>query len=299
MPIRFRCPSCNQMLGIASRKAGGQIECPTCGMTQRVPTKEEAATLTAGDAAQPEAADSSADAMGAPAIVEVLPTPGVASRAPAARHAFDVASAVGKPVPSDMILFRRNTFYVHGLLFLLLAFAGFGLGYLVGRGEARYDIKTEEEAVERQQIELTVKVTSTAEQGDSAGDGEAVVIALPDEKKLGQRFAAQDLRPNAPPLESKATQRLIRGCGGDCGWADEAGDVTLKLPERGAYRVLIVSTRIKRPPKTEIDGPDETEMGKYFIAPERLIGPFKYRWLTQKVDSGSRSIDCNFGEDGK
>jgi hypothetical protein len=30
MPIRFRCCFCNQLLGIAHRKAGTVIDCPTC-----------------------------------------------------------------------------------------------------------------------------------------------------------------------------------------------------------------------------------------------------------------------------
>src|SRR5262249_11509480 len=30
MPIRFRCQYCNQLMGIARRKAGTEVECPTC-----------------------------------------------------------------------------------------------------------------------------------------------------------------------------------------------------------------------------------------------------------------------------
>ncbi|NLS91224.1 MAG: hypothetical protein GXX96_03450 [Planctomycetaceae bacterium] len=37
MPIRFECDRCGQHLSIARRKAGSQIDCPTCGLTQRVP----------------------------------------------------------------------------------------------------------------------------------------------------------------------------------------------------------------------------------------------------------------------
>ena len=31
MPIRFRCPHCERLLGIARRKAGTPIRCPQCG----------------------------------------------------------------------------------------------------------------------------------------------------------------------------------------------------------------------------------------------------------------------------
>ena len=37
MPIRFECDQCGQRLSIARRKAGTEIDCPTCGQIQRVP----------------------------------------------------------------------------------------------------------------------------------------------------------------------------------------------------------------------------------------------------------------------
>jgi ribosomal protein S27E len=38
MPIQFRCAYCNQLLGIARRKAGTSVTCPTCGKPITVPT---------------------------------------------------------------------------------------------------------------------------------------------------------------------------------------------------------------------------------------------------------------------
>jgi phage FluMu protein Com len=37
MPIRFRCAYCNQLLGIARRKAGTVVRCPTCAGQVVVP----------------------------------------------------------------------------------------------------------------------------------------------------------------------------------------------------------------------------------------------------------------------
>lgn len=42
MPIRFRCAYCNQLMGIARRKAGSVVRCPTCSGQVVVPTLEEA-----------------------------------------------------------------------------------------------------------------------------------------------------------------------------------------------------------------------------------------------------------------
>lgn len=53
MPIRFECDQCGQRLSIARRKVGAQIDCPTCGTSQRVPAEpsveqevEESPTVT-------------------------------------------------------------------------------------------------------------------------------------------------------------------------------------------------------------------------------------------------------------
>lgn len=37
MPIKFRCQHCRQFLGISRTRAGGLVDCPTCGRTIRVP----------------------------------------------------------------------------------------------------------------------------------------------------------------------------------------------------------------------------------------------------------------------
>jgi len=40
MPVRFRCQFCNQLLGIARRKIGLQVECPTCHNSVTVPATD-------------------------------------------------------------------------------------------------------------------------------------------------------------------------------------------------------------------------------------------------------------------
>lgn len=42
MPIRFRCGHCQQLLGIARRKAGTVVTCPSCQQAVIVPTMDEA-----------------------------------------------------------------------------------------------------------------------------------------------------------------------------------------------------------------------------------------------------------------
>jgi phage FluMu protein Com len=55
MPIRFRCRYCNQLMGIARRKAGMMVHCPTCHAQVLVPASEVEA------AAQPRPPQPTAD----------------------------------------------------------------------------------------------------------------------------------------------------------------------------------------------------------------------------------------------
>lgn len=41
MPIRFRCPNCQQLLGISRRKAGLVVPCPTCQKEILVPSMDD------------------------------------------------------------------------------------------------------------------------------------------------------------------------------------------------------------------------------------------------------------------
>jgi len=45
MPIQFRCNYCNQLLSIATRKAGAVVNCPTCDARIIVPRRSEPAKV--------------------------------------------------------------------------------------------------------------------------------------------------------------------------------------------------------------------------------------------------------------
>jgi hypothetical protein len=53
MPIRFRCPYCDQLLGIARRKSGAVVDCPRCRGRVGVPADAPSSpglTLSRGQA---------------------------------------------------------------------------------------------------------------------------------------------------------------------------------------------------------------------------------------------------------
>src|SRR5262245_25016146 len=66
MPIRFRCAYCNQLMGIAKRKAGTVVRCPKCAGQVIVPDPGAVAPEPSGPANGPPPAPSS----GGPALFE-------------------------------------------------------------------------------------------------------------------------------------------------------------------------------------------------------------------------------------
>jgi phage FluMu protein Com len=75
MPIRFRCEFCKQLLGIARRKAGSTVRCPTCQNEVMVPARD------AEFLPEPEEAPGS--------VPGTVPTPGTAPESPAAGALFE------------------------------------------------------------------------------------------------------------------------------------------------------------------------------------------------------------------
>lgn len=98
MPIQFRCGACNQLLGIAARKAGAVVNCPTCGGRTIVPRPREGA-LTAkpgGDFSLLEKVDVD-KLLGNPIPGKAItPKPGkVKKSVPKSKQSAPVGSAVG------------------------------------------------------------------------------------------------------------------------------------------------------------------------------------------------------------
>ena len=164
MPIRFRCKRCRQLLGIASRKAGSEIECPKCGVSQVVPNEEAASAALAMDQfAQAHVTSETASDLivyeDRPSAIEtprprVTEGPGASTSGRAAPDAppMHPPGEPGRPLPRGMILFPRRIYYVQGLLFLTVALAAFGSGYFIGRGDATYRQKIDQEEARRVQI---------------------------------------------------------------------------------------------------------------------------------------------------
>ena len=136
MSIRFQCRQCSQLLSIAGRKAGTQIGCPKCGATQTVPSQQAANAATAmasstearkanGETSTDASYDDRPSPVGpqpAPVGPQPPPPPQPTSAAASPAHGPKLLPPLpvfGSPVPSGMILYRRRTIYVQGLLLLV------------------------------------------------------------------------------------------------------------------------------------------------------------------------------------
>jgi DNA-directed RNA polymerase subunit RPC12/RpoP len=159
MPIRFRCAYCNQLMGIARRKAGTVVRCPRCAGQVIVPNPEAAAPAPApGNGPSVEAARQPANVPAAPGPVlfeqsdfEKLFEPGAAAIKPAGAVVPSAPVAVPGPglagydvepmadykaealPPVTGVLLTPLKLTLLSVAFVILLGLSFVLGLLVGR----------------------------------------------------------------------------------------------------------------------------------------------------------------------
>jgi hypothetical protein len=150
MPIRFRCQYCNQLLGIARRKAGTRVECPTCHAQVLVPDTSAGAALPAaapapGAAAPPLFERSDFEDFLRPQVPAVPPAPPAPALPPLAPpgdrpSAYDVErldmpslGVATPPRPAGGIVLSPSQATVLTVAAVFLLAVAFGAGLLVGR----------------------------------------------------------------------------------------------------------------------------------------------------------------------
>ena len=296
------------MLGIASRKAGSEVQCPKCGVSQVVPGEEAAAAAMAMNrfAGSPSAVDNSAvdnaeDLVvydDQPAAIETTRRPPAEAATPPT-PTLSAEHEPGQPVPRGMILFPRRTLYIQALLFLVLAAVALTAGYFIGRGDATYELQVEQEEAARERVPIRGKLVCKSGDRQVIGDENAVIIALPEGKLPEQKLSFRNIRPRDPmsnpvPDPPPKNVRLIRKLGGQYARADAKGDFFTVLPDQGVYRILIISGHAQRPGVADVDEIDLSEIGDYFEMPEHLIGRQQYRWTKEEINVGFNPIEIEF-----
>jgi hypothetical protein len=186
--------------------------------------------------------------------------------------------------------------YVEAVLYVTVAAAAFGLGYLAGRGGSTPAVKEKgEDADVAKRVPLEGKVFLTSPTGTRHGDKGAVVIVVPVGKLPDKPLPIAGLRPDDPISgDGKSASPALVEFGGRTTRADASGAFTLFVPEEGNYHFLFVSGQAR-----EIDAvprqDDLSELGKYFEAPADLLQRHSYRWLSKDIRGGA-TIDQEFPE---
>ena len=299
MAIKFYCKSCQQLLSIAGRKAGADIDCPQCGQTQTVPS-EQAAEAAMAMTQSHQLGETDPTAADSPFVIHDL----VDAGGPDAGE-LDQATpfSADRPPPVGMILLTRQTLVFQGILLAALPIAGVALGYFLGRCDSRPPVDAAPLEPAAEEVLMQGKIVWEANTGDNggeiAGDEGAVVIVLPDGAFPESTLSIQDIRPQDPhPPSNHKSLKKIDELGGLYARADASGLFPLVFPEGGKYHVLIISRNAVRPQDTPIDEHALEEIKRYFMHAEDLIGRYKYRWSTEEISRNSPPIEHSFGRNG-
>ncbi len=138
MPIRFRCAYCNQLMGIASRKAGTVVRCPKCAGEIIVPTPE-------GPEPPSEPAEQSVSPLAFEDLrIDQIINEGANGQAAAPTETAPTPAEVLPPPPSR----RLGLFLPLGMLIvsmvvvILLLILVFILGIIIGKQSGTPETKT-------------------------------------------------------------------------------------------------------------------------------------------------------------
>ena len=134
MPVRFLCPACHQLLSIASRKVGSEVDCPKSRSTIIVPDPHND---PATEPSNPFEHAGLEEALSAISIRET-PAPKTAppsNSLPATPLLHQPPSISPKTSGDDsFVVISRRVLYLQAALLALVAIVAFVCGYVIGSG---------------------------------------------------------------------------------------------------------------------------------------------------------------------
>src|SRR5690606_36868980 len=184
-------------------------------------------------------------------------------------------------VDFDRISLPGYVLYGQGVLLIAVAMTALTLGILIGRGTAP---RVVEKTGERTPCFLTGEIQYASRSGARVPDAGAVVIVVPQDKRLTDKASIEGLRPTDPlPAADLPSLVRIRSIGGDYTRADHQGYFKLRVPDTGDYFLLVVSRQSQRQASERLDPVHLAQMGRYFLPAPDLIGEHKYRWRAETI----------------
>ncbi len=135
MPLRFLCPACHQLLSIATRKAGSEVDCPKCRSTIIVPAMHSAGTDVSNpfdEAALEETLSVIESSRAAPAKPPATAAPSSNSAASGGLLHGEKSKPQREMPDGDSIVISRRVLYLQAGLLALVAVIAFICGYFIG-----------------------------------------------------------------------------------------------------------------------------------------------------------------------
>ncbi|MCI0361293.1 MAG: hypothetical protein L0211_22655 [Planctomycetaceae bacterium] len=307
MPVRFACPHCRQKLSVSSRKAGREANCPRCHKLLTIPAAPPEverprpqipdAQPAANNTAQPETAPVSEPEAAAPtesAAASFEDPPHLDYGGPEDFElVFDTSDdeAVAAPAPShpDLIAVPRLVLYLQGGLLAVVALVSFVLGLMAG---GAFSGGTAQSAPRALTLEGTINYASG---NRNLPDHGAVVAVIPESGLRPQRKApVSGLRPDdATPDENHHGIAVLRELGGGYARTDDHGRFQVRVPGRGKYLVLVISSARQVHSLDDIQTADLLKLGPFFDNAAGLLGRQQYR-LTSEIVRNDRQLNVVF-----
>lgn len=327
MPIRFRCPRCQQRLSIGSHKTGALIQCPTCKDQVRVPDASEVLSLRGPSTSEPESDTVSVAATSAIPLAELIEpvndppsrataVPNTSSPSPvtapvaasftqplasadvydsprAATNSFTSAAWANKlgisKLDHSRVTLPRYVIYTQGLLLGAVGFVCLIFGIALGWKFSPTSSPIDPET-------LPCVVSGIVEYEDSRGarhpDIGAVVLALPAANQPEKSISSEGLGPDDPqPKSEHPGLRELESLGGRIVRANAAGRFEFRVPRGGNFYIVAISKQTRR------DGPHEPKitstLGKYIAPATKLLGNYQYA-MQDPVLREERHVDFFF-----
>jgi hypothetical protein len=121
--------------------------------------------------------------------------------------------------------------------------------------------------------------------GNNEPDPNAVVLlfSVASTPPSREKIAVEMLQPSAPALEpTDSAVKQLHSWDGDVTRTDSRGHFTVRVPDKGSYYLLVVSTTQHNEPAA-IDRSDIAQLGRYVTRPADLIRNHRYLWQTLDI----------------
>ena len=188
-------------------------------------------------------------------------------------------------VDRSLVAVSRTVLYGQAILIVVVAIAGFSIGYLSGRGPRQ--LTPEELAANQQPVAVIGEVLYRTDAGADAPDLNAVVIAVSRDASPGQKFSIAGLRPSDPPAADGAANlsvQAIESEGGGYSRADVGGQFRINV-RPGKYWLLVISANAARPAGVLPTTRDVRTLGRYFDVAADLLADRRYALVEQQLPS--------------